>query len=183
LSSRILVDEIYGKTANATAATVGATGIITQPKLPFFMVNLSADQSGITDNTETVIQFNNRLEDPDSLWDTSNYRLTVDANTKGYWWVHTNIYTNGTTHIENTRMQFRVNGTGVVQTLGAIRQAGGGSTSTNEAVFSFSGIVDLTTSGDYFDVTINTDISSGGTSTVNETSPFTRTYVCGHRLR
>jgi hypothetical protein len=183
LSSRILVDEIYGKTANATAATVGATGIITQPKLPFFMVNLSADQGSISDNSETVIQFNNRLDDPDSLWDTSNYRLTVDANTKGYWWIHVNLYTNSTNNVENSSVFFRVNGTKVIQQLGRNRSSGGSGTPQQESLFSFSGVIDLTTAADYFDATLLVDVSSGGTTTVNETSPYTRTYICGHRLR
>jgi len=184
--STLKVGTIQDHANSNTAMTISSGGVVTQPKMPFFMINLSGDQGSVADNSETVVQFNNRMHDPDSLWDTSNYRLTVDANTKGYWWMHTNIYTNGTNNIENTHMKFRVNGTSVAVAIGAVRQVGGTSTSTNEAVYSFSAVVDLTTASNYFDVAIVQDISSGGTSTINEggnPSVETRTYVCGHRLR
>ena len=170
-------------TNGTDAITVGSTGIITQPKMPFFMANLSSDQSSITDNTETVIQFNNRVEDPDSLWDTSNYRLTVDANTKGYWWVHVSLYTNSTNNVENSRFFFRVNGTKVTENFGGMRSSAGSGTPHTEALYSGSAVVDLTTASDYLDVSLKVDVSSGGTTTVNETGPYTRTYICGHRLR
>ena len=169
-------------TNGTDAITVGSTGIITQPKMPFFMVDLTSDQGGVPDNTDTVIQFNERIQDPDSLWDTTNYRLTVDANTKGYWWVSVNLYTNATNNIENSRVFLRKNGSAVISNLGQLRAVGGSSVSHTESLFSFSAIMDLTTANDYFDVVLKSDISSGGTTTVNQ-SGSRRTYVCGHRLR
>lgn len=178
----ILGVETLQHTNGTDAITVGSTGIISQPKMPFFMVDLTANQSSIPDNTATVIQFNDRIQDPDSLWDTSNYRLTVNANTKGYWWVSVNLYTNGTGNLENSTVFLRKNGSAVISNLGSLRAVGGGTVSTTEALFSFSAIMELTTANDYFDVTIVSDISGGGTTTVNQSSSR-RTYVCGHRLR
>lgn len=170
-------------TNGTDAITVGSTGIITQPKMPFFMVDLTADQGSIADNVPTVIQFNDVVADPDSLWDTSNYRLTVDANTKGYWWISVNLYTNATNNIESSQCDLRKNGTNVVQNLGQLRASAGGSTSQTEALFSFSAIMDLTTATDYMDATLKCDVSSGGTTTVNRSGNTFRTYICGHRLR
>ena len=71
-------------TNGTDAITVGSTGIITQPKMPFFMI----DRCGRTalhqraDSDPEQMMFSH---DPDTFWviiDT--YRLTVDANTKGY---------------------------------------------------------------------------------------------------
>jgi len=182
MASEIGVQTIQ-HTNGTDAMTIGVGGIITQPKLPFFMVDLDTDQGSIPDNTATVIQFDDVASDPDSLWDTSNYRLTVDANTKGYWWVSVNIYINATNNIESTTVNIRKNGTDVVSNLGQLRASGGSGTSQTEGLFSFSAIMDLTTAGDYMDVTLKSDISSGGTTTVNRSGSTFRTYICGHRLR
>lgn len=70
-------------TNGTDAITVGSTGIISQPNLPVFRVDKTADQSGIADNVETLVTFDSVTFDPESVWNTSNSRLTVNANTAG----------------------------------------------------------------------------------------------------
>ena len=179
--SKILVNTI-GHTGDTTAMTVGSTGIVTQAKMPFFMIDMSSDQASIADDTQTVIQFNERAVDPDSLWDTSNYRFTVDANTAGYYQYSGHVYANSTQNQESASLFARKNGSIHTATFGCLRASGGSSTSKTEAVFSFTGIIDLTSANDYLDFTITVDCSSSGTTTINEIGSAFRTYVCAQRL-
>ena len=168
---------------NGTAGLqIASNGIITQSALPLFMVDLTADQTGITDNVETRINFNNVVFDTDSGWDNTNYRYTVDDNSKGYYFVTVDIYCNtvgGNT--EGASLYLRKNGTKIISNIGKARVIG--SVSTTEVFFSVSGILDLTTSGDYYDVSIQSDVASGGTTTVNRSDSRYRTYTTGFRLR
>ena len=179
----ILGVETLQHTNGTDAITVGSTGIITQPKMPFFMIDMSSDQASIADDTQTVIQFNERAVDPDSLWDTSNYRFTVDANTAGYYQYSGHVYANSTQNQETASLFARKNGSIHTATFGCLRASGGSLTSKTEAVFSFTGIIDLTSANDYLDFTITVDCSSGGTTTINEIGSAFRTYVCAQRLR
>ena len=165
-----------------TGLQIADNGIVTQSALPLFMVDLTADQTGITDNVETKIDFNDVVFDTDSGWDNTNNRYTVDANSKGYYFVTVDIYCNtvgGNT--EGATIYLRKNGTKVISNLGRARVLG--SVSTTEVFFSVSGILDLTTSGDYYDVAIQSDVASGGTTTVNQSGSRYRTYTTGFRLR
>lgn len=171
-------------TNGTDAITVGSTGIISQPNLPVFFVDKTADQTSIPDNSETLITFDDVVFDPESVWNTSSSRLTVDDNTKGYWWFGCAMYTNSTNHLESAQIYFRKNGSKLYTLFATARSAGGsGGPSTTEAIYNVSGILDLTTSGDYFDIAMVHDCSSGGTTTVNQSGGSRRTFVQGYRLR
>ena len=70
-------------TNGTDALTIGTGGIVSQPNLPVFRVDKTADQTGVADNAETLVTFDDVTFDPESVWSTSNNRLTVDANTAG----------------------------------------------------------------------------------------------------
>ena len=77
MSSRILVDEIYGKTANTSALTIDSSGQVTLPKIPFAMVNVSGSNN-VTPGTLTgTVPFNNVLSSRGISWNTSTYKFTV----------------------------------------------------------------------------------------------------------
>ena len=61
MSSRILVDEIYGKTANTSALTIDSSGQVTLPKIPFAMVNVSGSNNGTPGTLTGTVPFNNVL--------------------------------------------------------------------------------------------------------------------------
>lgn len=171
-------------TNGTDAITVGSTGIISQPNLPVFLVDKTADQGSIADNTKTLITFDDVVFDPESVWDTTNNRLTVDANTKGYWWFGATLYTNSTQNLESAQLYARKNGSEIYTIFGTARSVGGsGGPSKTEAIYTASFLVDLTTSGDYFDLVLEHDCSSGGTTTVNRSGNQKRTFVQGYRLR
>ena len=184
MTSIIKVDQIHNS-SGTSAIDISSNGILSQTKLPFFMVDMVNDQASIPDDTDTVLNFDERISDPDNIWDISNYRLTVDENNKGYWWVTVNLYSNASNNIQNSVLNIQKNGNIYIQSHGKLRASAGSSVSNTEALFSFSGIVDLTSSGDYMDIVGKWDIDSGGTATANtssSTEPY-RTYVCGYRLR
>src|SRR6056300_128371 len=150
---------------NGTAGLqIASNGIITQSALPLFMVDLTANQTGITDNVETRVDFNEVVFDTDNGWDNTNYRYVVDDNSKGYYFITCDLYINtvgGAT--EGASLYLRKNGSVHISSIGKARYIG--AISTTEAFFSVAGIIDLTTSGDYYDVAIQSDVASGGTST------------------
>ena len=77
MSSRILVDEIYGKTANTSALTIDSSGQVTLPKIPFAMVNVLGSNN-VTPGTLTgTVPFNNVLSSRGISWNTSTYKFTV----------------------------------------------------------------------------------------------------------
>lgn len=171
-------------TNGTDAITVGSTGIISQPNLPVFRVDKTADQSGIADNVETLVTFDSVTFDPESVWNTSNSRLTVNANTAGYWWFNCHLFVNVTTHTETAQIYFNKNGVRQIQFFGCGRSTGGsGGPATDTPIFAASGILDLTSSGDYFDVTFQTDCSSSGTSNINMNTSYNRCFIQGYRLR
>jgi hypothetical protein len=171
-------------TNGTDAITIGSTGIISQPNLPVFRVDKTADQTSIADNTETVVTFDEVTFDPESVWDTTNNRLTVNANTAGYWWFNCTLYTDTNTHAETAQIYFRKNGTREIQFFGCGRSSGGSSgPASDQPIFNGSGILDLTSAGDYFDITIVVDASSGGTTRIDQNNSYNRTFVQGYRLR
>ena len=184
MASILNVDKVRATGSTTDGLTIASTGLVSQPNLPVFRVDKTADQSGIVDNTETVITFDDVTFDPENVWDTTNNRLTVDANTAGYWWFNTTLYVPVTTHIETAQVYFRKNGVRQIQFFGSGRSAGGsGGPLSNTAIYNASGILDLTSSGDYFDLTIVQNCSSGGTSNINNNGTYNRTFVQGYRLR
>tara|TARA_R100000149_G_scaffold41664_1_gene16174 strand:- start:3440 stop:3958 length:519 start_codon:yes stop_codon:yes gene_type:complete len=57
LSSRILVDEIFGKTANTTALTIDSTGRVQMPVVPAWRVGKTSNQD-VSATGDTLITFN-----------------------------------------------------------------------------------------------------------------------------
>ncbi len=183
MTSVLKVDTIQSS-GGTTGLTVGSTGIISQPNLPVFRVDKTANQTPIADNVETLVTFDSVTFDPESVWDTSNSRLTVTADTAGYWWFNCHLFVNVTTHTETAQIYFNKNGVRQIQFFGCGRSSGGsGGPATDTPIFAASGILDLTSSGDYFDVTFQADCSSSGTSTINQNTSYNRCFIQGYRLR
>ena len=157
------------------------TGLFLPNRTPCFFARLSSDQT-VNDATETVVQFATQDFDIGGIWDTSNYRLTVDASTLGYYHLSGFLYTDGSNGIEDQRLRIRKNGSTYVETYGAAEIVGGSASGTNAGMF-FTVVIPLTTSGDYADVALYADRSSSGTTRINElSSGGSRTYVSGFRV-
>ncbi len=182
MSSRIDVDEIRSKTTNGNLTLdPNGTGLFLPNRTPCFFAELTADQT-VNDVTETVVQFNSEDFDIGGIWDTTNYRLTVDANTLGYYFISCFIFTTGANNIEDQYIRLRKNGSVYIENK-AYATPVNAAVSASSASHTFSAVIPLTTSGDYADVTLHSDRSSGGTAIVNQISDTrTRTYISGFRM-
>ena len=158
------------------------TGLFLPNRTPAFFAQLSADQTGVPDATATIVQFDSEDFDIGGIWDTSNYRLTVDANTLGYYHVSCYIYISGSNGIEDSYLTLRKNGSTWVENYNAANISGAAAYSTIASLW-FSTVIPLTTSGDYADVVLYADRSSGGTTTINQINTTrSRTYISGFRI-
>ena len=157
------------------------TGLFLPNRTPTFFAQLSADQT-INDATETVIQFDNEDFDIGGIWDNSNYRLTVDANTLGYYFICCYLFTSGSDAIQDTYIRLRKNGGTYIENSNAANAQNGAASGIAASVW-FSTVIPLTSSGDYADVTVVADRSSSGTTVINQVSQTrTRTHISGFRM-
>jgi hypothetical protein len=150
--------------------------------VPTFFVTKSADQSGIADSTETVITFDTERFDVGSVWNTSTNRIEVTTETAGYYFLSGTLFCNCTNTIEDAYVRLRKNGTTFVELYNASVVQSAAASATVVTV-SFSTVVNLTNSGDYADMTIFFDVSSGGTVNANQIdSTRSRTHLSGFRI-
>lgn len=153
-----------------------------QDNTPCFFATKSADQTGIADSTETVVTFNTERFDVGSIWNTSTNRLEVDATTAGYYFISCSLYCNSTNTIEDAYIRLRKNGVNYVENYNS-SNVSSATASTSVVSLRVGTIVDLTTSGDYADITVFFDVSGGGTTTVNQIdSTRSRTHISAHRV-
>ena len=72
--------------------TIGS-GVTLNSNTPAWFVNLSADQTGVTDNVATKVQLNTVEFDTDSIYDNStNYRLTIPSGKAGKYQIEANVF-------------------------------------------------------------------------------------------
>jgi len=87
MASIIGVQELQ-HTNGTSAATIASSGIVTNSTPVGFAVDLQANQTGLTDNVYTLIQFQTGGTfsfDTHSGWSNSNYYYTVPTGCGGYW--------------------------------------------------------------------------------------------------
>ena len=75
MSSRILVDEIYGKTSNSSALTIGSNGLVI-PKAVAFQVEATDTDQSYTASAYAKITWETVTLDTGSYWNTTNNRYT-----------------------------------------------------------------------------------------------------------
>ena len=76
MSSILKVTDIQDPTNSNSALTIDSSGQVTLPKIPFAIVNLSADTS-VTPGPSATVPFNNVLSSRGISWNTSTYKFTV----------------------------------------------------------------------------------------------------------
>jgi len=76
-------------TNNGTQTGFGGTNT------PNFSVTRNSNQTGVSDNTETKIQFNNVVFDTASGWDSSNYWWVVPSGQGGKYYISWSAYLSG----------------------------------------------------------------------------------------
>ena len=166
MSSEIKADK--WSPASGTSATIGDSGdTITVPSgatfnvagtlqsggaalgnTPFFYANMSgSDQTGVSSNTWTKVQFNNEVYDPQSVYDpSSNYRFT--PNVAGKYLINARIspYVAG--------VKFRAGFVAVYKNGSSVGQFGmsGDSTYIDYMLQPINQIVTANGSSDYFEI-------------------------------
>jgi hypothetical protein len=132
---------------------------------PYFKVYMSADQT-ITNGAEPVLQFNTKVYDSASAFNTTSYRFT--PQTAGYYFLQVSVYM--AVGGDQLFFQIRKNGTGQGPRFD---ENWGSRSATGTQNYSIPGvIVQANGSTDYFDVTFyqNTgsshDVKSGSQQTI-----------------
>ena len=159
--------------SNATQTGVGGTNT------PAFFAELSADQTGIADNTATTIIFNSERYDTNTAYNTSDGKFTVPSGQGGKYFFYSTIFcTSGGNNFNSTFMFFdKNNGTKLNEEYWDIST---GSTTgfTNKT----SGVFNLS-AGDIIKVQAYADMSSGGTWNCNQNSlSASRCYFLGYKI-
>jgi len=81
-----------------TLGTSGETlvlgsGVTSQLLRPAWFVHLNADQTGITDNVATKVQFDTEVFDTDNIYDNStNYRITIPSGKAGKYYIESSVF-------------------------------------------------------------------------------------------
>jgi len=161
-------------------ATGGATwaAVAGGSNAPAFLAVLSANRT-ITDLATVNAECNTELLDTDGLYDNStNYRFTVTADTVGWYWISgsAEVYY-GTANAAYLRVMLYRNG---VEYYTSYQNLPSSQTTLGMTT---SGIVDLTTAGDYVELFLRADDTVGNPQLNGKGSnTFVGTYFQGYKL-
>ena len=143
---------------------------------PAFRAYMGATQT-ISDNTNTVVQYNTENFDTDSAYDTSTYRFTVPSGKAGKYFfsAHAYIFQSGAT-LYACDFQIRKNGTNQSADSLALD-----SSDNFSYIVKTNTILDLAVS-DYIDCNVIGNTNDGGTLSVFTTSPYQFGVFQGFKL-
>ena len=144
-----------GETVDMSNVTQTGVG---EKNSPYFSAWRTGDQTGISDDTITVMAMDNVLQNA-SEYNTSNYRFTPQTAGKFYLWNVVHVFTTDNTGVACVS-QIRKNGTAIAGTFPTLSFEG---TSTRfRQCFVTTACVDSANgSSDYFDFTFAIDVASG----------------------
>ena len=156
-----------GDTINLAGSAYAAAGTNT----PYFKVALSASQSNVgTSNVK--INFNHRLIDPDSVFDTTNYRFLPTTAGKYFFNVNTRLYSSNSS--ANMTLRLYKNGSEVDRLS---EQMHDGQT---YSILVGSSIQEANGSSDYFEVYVM--INQNTADITADPSNYTWSYFEGFKL-
>ena len=164
------IDKIQSESINLadnfvfTGNVSGAGGVNT----PAFFARLSSDQS-ISNETNTIVQFNSEVFDSDSAYDNSTYRFTVPSGEGGKYLfgLGCQFETGAAGRMDNFALRIRVNGSTVIDASDYP-----GSTTENRIPYKYtSGILNLS-AADYVEPAAYISLSSGTPTITNGTLTF-----------
>jgi len=156
MASQIKVNEIIKQSGSSisigesgdTINLAGSAYAVAGTNTPFFYANMSgSDQTGVSSNTWTKVQFNNEVYDPQSVYDpSSNYRFT--PNVAGKYLINARIspYVAG--------VKFRAGFVAVYKNGSSVGQFGmsGDTTNIDYMLQPINQIVTANGSSDYFEI-------------------------------
>ena len=199
MASILKVDTIQDQDGNniinesADTITIGASGdTITVPtgatltvpsgglsgqNYPAFNVELSATQTGVSDNVATRVDFNNVLLDTDSAYDNATgYRFTVPSGKAGKYYFEGNVQVANATanNMQNVTIYIYKNGSSVRSASYALANATG---YFNNMSIVTTSILDLVAT-DFIQIFAKSNTASGDVKF--ESSP--KSYFLGYRI-
>ena len=186
MSSRIDVDEIRSKTTNGNLKlTPNGSGLVIPAPGPIFHITKDGDQT-LSDSVATVITFQEytdgsnggRTINKGGLF--ANNKLTVTADTVGYYWIYCNLFFQGSNSLDDMHGYYRKNGS---ETQQVVYQNGGWANENRYGTYQNHQVIHLPNAGDYVELVIYADVGSGGTMTINQNSTsIQRTNISGWRI-
>jgi hypothetical protein len=169
---------IYDDSASALRKMT-RTNFIGGGNTPAFFATMSADQSGVADSTFTKVQFNSERFDTNSAYDpTTNYRFTVPSGQGGKYFFSSILIISdaGAQNIDACDYAFYING---AQNLYSSYILVSSETALNVSVNGFFNL----SAGDYVEMFIYADITSGGTFNINQdTTTKARCFWYGYKI-
>ena len=179
MASILGIDTIQHQ-SGTTAMTISNTGVIAEPNRPCFHVTKSSDQT-ISDATLTLVTFDEITDGGNSKRQINvgggyaSNKFTVTAQTTGIYFFYTSIFFQATDTIQDAYVYFRKNGSADIQMIQ--QPAGPAGSNVTSGTWQNNCLINLDTAGDYIELMIYADISSGGTMNLNQnsiTSPRTQ---------
>jgi len=168
-------DKVLTSDATGGATWAAAAG---GSNAPAFLAVLSASRT-ITDAVTTNAECNTELLDTDGLYDNStNYRFTVTADTVGWYWISGTCECYfGTAEAAYLRVMIYRNGVEYFDRYNNMN-----SNPATTYGLTADGIIDMTTAGDYVELFVRADDTSGNPQlNGNSSAPF-YTYFQGYKL-
>jgi hypothetical protein len=151
-----------------SGATVSGAGANT----PAFSAYLSADQTGLADNTFVKVAMDTEFYDSDGKYDTSNYRFTPTV--AGKYIFGASLYIEGSNTLDTSQLALYKNGSKILYKEENL---------DNITCQQITGSLVLD-DDDYVELYIKVDVASGGTFFVNQdgTTTNNRAYWYGYRV-
>ena len=145
----------------ASGATITNSGTATgfgSDNTPVFQAHMTADQTGLSDNTFTKCSINAETIDSDGAYDTSTYRFTVPSGEGGKYYIFANVAAGSSaSNLEYAQVAVYKNGSNVL-THSSHDQNGRGTNKT----MTISAVMDLS-AADYLEMYAKVSTDNGGT--------------------
>ena len=155
-------------TNNGTQTGFGGTNT------PNFSVTRNSNQTGVSDNTSTKIQFNNVQYDTASGWSSSDYWWVVPSNEGGKYYISCSAYLSGGGHgyiDQATVLLYGGNGTSEIDVV----EHSNSQNNFDTIILKFSGIYSLS-AGDKINVHAQINVD-GGTARIDGSGSWDYTHL------
>jgi len=143
---------------------------------PAFSVIMSADQTGVGDNTETKVNFDTELYDTDSAFNTTDKKFTVPSGADGKYQFSACVTMEGTNASVNNVKLYK-NGSAIRWS----RNNMAGTDAMDDVAINLICTLDLVAT-DYIEIYAYANVSSGTVSFKSDSSGNERSYFCGNKL-
>ena len=180
MASILNVDKIRATGSTTDGLTVNSSGIVTPAQQPIFHVTKNTDQT-LSDAVTAVITFEETTDGSNSGRTINkgglfaNNKLTVTADTVGYYWIYCNLFFQGSSSLDDMHGYYRKNGS---ETQQVVYQSGGWANENRYGTYQNHQVIHLPNAGDYVEVyarigqTNDQSPSIGGYSDSNRYSVF-----------